>query len=214
MTGDERAGHVGRCEFRIRTGISSATAGVVVLGCSTFAPKYASSDASARRCCIRAVAEEIPVRIPNAASPGAGWRPGGRRRDSHHAPRLVIGSCRPACCSSFLQHVQPRSTRRLSSASPSPSTIAAAWTRSPTSLDRERNGARPPDLSASIVGDLPLRGLAGGLRGTSPSRCQPRDGAVTRLHTQPVGAHWRTTAAHRRQVGTPFNADRRTVVGR
>ena len=36
----------GRREFRMRTGISLATAGRIVLGCSTLAPKYASSDAS------------------------------------------------------------------------------------------------------------------------------------------------------------------------
>ena len=38
-------------EFRIRTGIFLATAGRIVLGCSTFAPKYASSDASANESC-------------------------------------------------------------------------------------------------------------------------------------------------------------------
>ena len=32
--------------FRIRTGMSLSTAGRIVLGCSTLAPKYASSDAS------------------------------------------------------------------------------------------------------------------------------------------------------------------------
>jgi len=37
----------GRREFRIRTGMFFATAGRMVLGWSTFAPKYASSAASA-----------------------------------------------------------------------------------------------------------------------------------------------------------------------
>ena len=36
----------GRRELRMRTGMFLATAGRIVLGCSTFAPKYASSDAS------------------------------------------------------------------------------------------------------------------------------------------------------------------------
>src|SRR5688500_15790601 len=40
-----------RCEFRIRTGMLRATAGWMVEGCSTFAPKYASSDASANDRC-------------------------------------------------------------------------------------------------------------------------------------------------------------------
>src|SRR5687767_15763876 len=34
-------------EFRMRTGMFRSTAGRIVLGCSTFAPKYASSAASA-----------------------------------------------------------------------------------------------------------------------------------------------------------------------
>ena len=37
----------GRRELRIRTGISCSTAGRIVDGCSTLAPKYASSAASA-----------------------------------------------------------------------------------------------------------------------------------------------------------------------
>ena len=48
---DERAGFSGRRELRIRTGMFFATAGRIVLGCSTFAPKYASSDASANESC-------------------------------------------------------------------------------------------------------------------------------------------------------------------
>ena len=41
----------GRREFRIRTGMFLDTAGRMVLGCSTFAPKYASSDASENESC-------------------------------------------------------------------------------------------------------------------------------------------------------------------
>ena len=38
----------GRREFRIRTGMFRATAGSIVAGCSTRAPKYASSAASSK----------------------------------------------------------------------------------------------------------------------------------------------------------------------
>jgi hypothetical protein len=38
-------------ELRMRTGILRSTAGRIVLGCSTFAPKYASSAASANDSC-------------------------------------------------------------------------------------------------------------------------------------------------------------------
>ena len=41
----------GRRELRMRTGMFFATAGRIVLGCSTLAPKYASSDASANDSC-------------------------------------------------------------------------------------------------------------------------------------------------------------------
>jgi hypothetical protein len=41
----------GRRELRIRTGMFIATAGRIVLGCNTFAPKYASSEASANESC-------------------------------------------------------------------------------------------------------------------------------------------------------------------
>ena len=50
-------GSPGRRAFTMRTGIPRATAGRIVLGCSTFAPKYASSDASANdRCGTRRAA--------------------------------------------------------------------------------------------------------------------------------------------------------------
>ena len=44
-------GPSGRREFRIRTGMARASAGWIVFGCSTFAPKYASSAASANDSC-------------------------------------------------------------------------------------------------------------------------------------------------------------------
>src|SRR5688572_24508749 len=40
-----------RCELRMRTGMLRDTAGCIVDGCSTFAPKYASSEASANDRC-------------------------------------------------------------------------------------------------------------------------------------------------------------------
>ena len=44
-------GPSGRRELRIRTGMARASAGWIVFGCSTFAPKYASSAASANDSC-------------------------------------------------------------------------------------------------------------------------------------------------------------------
>ena len=58
-------GASGRRLLRIRTGMSFATAGRSVLGCSTLAPKYASSDASDRL---------TPVGTPLPSLDSMSWR--------------------------------------------------------------------------------------------------------------------------------------------
>ena len=80
-------GFSGRRELRMRTGMFFATAGRIVLGCSTLAPKYASSDASANDSCgtsarLRRRRADRPSACRRRRSRSGSRRHRGRRRRS------------------------------------------------------------------------------------------------------------------------------------